>query len=430
MPTVASDWTDWADATTWAGEYSPSAFTEWDEATTASSDRSPSPWSDWEEAATSTGGTDPSDWSSWVEATVPDRSLGGFRLDDGDWVALDIPRRRTPEGEWVLLDGVGHPSVAPPALIVPSAWSNWAVATTHADPPTWQKPLIGLIGTDEAAFQQMNNEMGPVLIRRTYNQALPSHVNQSAMASDILQNRISLYSWKPNAITFPGSSTARAALRSFLATIPAGHETYIMGIHEPEDNINAGDFTLAQWGDLQNAIATEVKSMGRPEIKTAFCLMGPWTFDTRSPYYGWDWPGAVDFDLIDMIGVDPYGKSPNSPESQYSLERLMTVRNSGSGGGSAPSMMQQLQVWGKPISLMEYGKLYEGPTVAPEALVAQWILESFDWFCEWNQQNPETPIHSALYYNMTITDDDTPLTTPVEKGAMAQVIANSKIPVA
>lgn len=295
-------------------------------------------------------------------------------------------------------------------------------------PPGWSKPLVGIIGSNESTFNTMNAQVGYVTVRRTYDVSLPSSWATSAAASDVAANRMSLWSWKPDIFAFPGSTTQQNAFSAFLDTIPAGHECVIMAWHEPEDNVSAGDWTLAQWGTLQNTIATIIKSKSRPELRTGFCLMGPWSFDTRSGRTGWAWESIIDFNLIDLIGIDPYGTTaPPSAASAYSLEQILTVNNSGSGsGGSAPSMMGKIKTWGKPISIMEFGKYYAGTAVCPEDVKGQWILEGYDWTKVWNQENPLTPIESMLYYNMTIISEDTPL-AGVSLSAYADIVADSKI---
>ncbi len=292
---------------------------------------------------------------------------------------------------------------------------------------TWAKPLIGVIGSSESTFNSINSQIGGGTCRRTYNTTLPVSWATSAAASDVAAGRMSYWSWKPTLTTFPTNTAAKNAFSAFLDTIPAGHECVIMAWHEPENDISPGDYTLVQWGALQNAVAEIVKSKGRPNIRTGFCLMGPWTFDTRSGRAAWDWEGAVDFSLIDVVGIDPYRTTAGST---MTLETMLTVKNSGSNTGPAgtPSMMEKLVSWGKPVSLMEWGAYYAGDTVDPT--VPTFIADAYDWFKRWNQAHPLTPIESALWYSMTILSppEDTPL-TGAEITAYAAIVADSKIPV-
>lgn len=286
--------------------------------------------------------------------------------------------------------------------------------------PSWVKPMIGVIGGDEAGFNTIDAQVGYGVVRRTYNTTLPSSWAASNAASDVSAGRLSYWSWKPDVMGFPGDTAAQSAFSAFLDTIPAGHECVIMAWHEPENDIAGGDYTLLQWGALQDAVATIVKSKNRPELRTGICLMGPWTFDTRSGRAGWDWNGALNWSLIDVVGIDPY-RTTNG--STMSLQTMLTVNNSGSGtGGSAPSMMAELVSWGKTISIMEWGAYN-----STEASVATFITDAYEWMKTWNQGHLSTPIESAMWYNYTLIGADTPL-TGVEVDAYAAIVSDSKVP--
>lgn len=162
--------------------------------------------------------------------------------------------------------------------------------------PLWAKPMIGVIGSSQSTFNSINNALGGVRVRRTYHDdaSVPSSWANSEAASDVAAGRASIWSWKPNVTGFPGSTSQKNAFSNFLDTIPAGHQAIICAVHEPEDNIADGDYTLTQWGALQDAVHTITKSKGRPELRTGVCFMGPWTFDSRSGRASWDWDGCMD----------------------------------------------------------------------------------------------------------------------------------------
>lgn len=407
---VSSSYTSWVEATTWEPDAEPSAFTSWLEAITWEPDQPAE--------------TVPSDFTAWVEATTWESyARPGFRRLVDAWIGLDFPRHLV-DGVWTVL---GLPGDAVADLTYsPSAFTGWISAAFT----TWAKPKIGIIAPSLAEFNADNAAVGPTLVRRTYNQALPASWAASNAAQDVAAGRESLWSWKPDLISFPTSTSAKNAFSAFLDTIPDGHPCIIMAWHEPENDV-PDQYTLAQWGALQNAVHTITKSKNRPELRTGICLMGPWTFDTRSGRQGWAWESIMDLDLIDVVGIDPYGTTaPPGAGATYSLERILTVNNSGSGtGGSAPSMMAKLKTWGKPISIMEFGKHYSGSQVVPQQVKSQWILDGYDWMKVWNQANPLTPIESALWFNMSVLDppEENKL-VGIEIDAYAQIVADSKIP--
>lgn len=286
---------------------------------------------------------------------------------------------------------------------------------------TWVKPVIGVTAAGDAKFNELNAQVGPVLARRTYNTTLPSSWAKSAASADVGTGRMSYWSWKPNVKTFPTDQAAQNAFSAFLDTIPAGQQCVIVAWHEPENDIDKGDYTLNQWGALQDAVHSIVKSKKRPELRTGICLMGPWTFDTRSGRTNWDWAGCMDWSLVDVVGCDPYRTSVGTTTS---LKQMMTVRNSGSGTGNVPPMMDVLRSWGKPISLMEWGA-----TQGDENNHAAFISDAYAWMKEWNQQNRSTPIESAMWFNNTMEGNFDIYLTGAALTAYKNAVADSKKPV-
>ena len=290
------------------------------------------------------------------------------------------------------------------------------------DPPEWVKPVIGASvakgGSSETLWATLESNVGHMLIRRTYDTTLPASFATSLARYDVANGQVSIWSWKPAVITFPTDTAAKNAFSAFVDTIPAGHETIITAYHEPEQEIAGGDWSIAQWGAMINTMATIIKSKNRPELKTAICLMGPWTFNTASEYSTWDWDNAVDWDLVDIVGIDPYRTTSGST---LSLERLLTWGNSGSSQ-STVSMMDKIEQWEKPCSLMEWGAYN-----STESSVATFITDAYAWMLEWNEAHPVTPIINALWFNQTLIGADTEL-TGVEQTAYAAIVADSKIP--
>ena len=354
--------------------------------------------------------------------TYTDREVLSAQYKAADGTVYDVPLQAgsvgTPGFSW--WDGTQELEIEFPLVM--------RTADAPEVTPVWYKPLIGVTGGTESAFQTIDAQIGYGTCRRTYNQpsptVLPASFADSDGATDVTdgRGRVSYWSWKPSVTGFPTSSTQQAAFSAFLDSIPSGHETVIVAWHEPEDNIEGGDFTLAQWGALQDSVAAIVRGKGRPELRMGICLMGQWTFDTRSGRTSWDWAGCLDWDLIDVVGIDPYRTTSGST---VSLEQILTVNNSGSGtGGTAPSTMAALAAWGKPISLMEWAV-----SNSTEESVATYITDAYAWFKRWNQANPATPIESAIWFNYSVaTPPNDNFLTGVEVPAYAAIVADSKVP--
>ena len=324
--------------------------------------------------------------------------------------------------------------------------------------PAARKPYIGAGGGVESLqYTPLNTAVGPMVARRSYDGALPPSWAASAGASDVAAGRHSYWSWKPDPVGFKSNTGQQAAFSAFLDTIPAGHKVTIFCHHEPENNMadfGGGWDGLQGWGQLQNVVADVVRSKSNPDLRFGPCFMGPWTWDSRSSYYQWinQWALAMDWTKFDVIGIDPYN---TTHPGGYSFERILTVRNSGSGTGTAQSMMQWLAAWNIPIVVAEWGYYRKQPSghsndmppvdPIPDERVAAWIVEAYDWFVRWNQDHPiqmvdgrETGpfIDAALWFNYTLTGSDNcltgPLTSPAIIGpkidAYRAIVTDSKLP--
>jgi hypothetical protein len=105
------------------------------------------------------------------------------------------------------------------------------------------------------------------------------------------------------------------ALANFFDTAPTGHPIYYVYWHEPEDNIAAGQFTLADyltaWGDVVRL----ADAAHNPELHSTLVLMG---FDVL-PHSGRDWKSYLPpGNIISTISWDAYpmdGEGTPSPAS-------------------------------------------------------------------------------------------------------------------
>jgi len=282
-----------------------------------------------------------------------------------------------------------------------------ALLVPQAEAATTTKPRWGASAADNASFDSLNKTAGPLSARRTYNSSLPASFAKSVAASDVSASRASYWSFKPNVKTFASDTKAQSAFSAFLDTIPAGHQTVIVAWHEPEDNIRAGEFTLAQWGATNTRLGQIIDSKKRPELRLGICLMGPWTFDSSSPYYSYKWESVLDLRVVDVVGIDPYKFRTTDP----SLQQILTTANSGRGGKNATTM-QKLASWGKPVALMEWGVVTKdvktGGAIS-DATRNKWIADGYSWMKSWNAAN-SIKVEAALYFHLRPSTGDTYLT--------------------
>jgi hypothetical protein len=274
--------------------------------------------------------------------------------------------------------------------LLPVVPASTAVAMTA------NSPLMGASTIDNASFETFNAQAGPLRARRTYNTALPASFSKSGMKTDPAHGRVSYWSFRPNPKTFATDKAAQAKFSTFLNTIPAGHKTVVFALHEPEDEIRAKKFTLAQWGATNNRVAELVRSKRRPELRFGISLMGPWTFDSRSPYYKYNWKSVINFKLLDVVGIDPYKFRATDPP----LEQMLTKSNYGIGKAGVQSTMQVLSSWGKPIVLTEFGvnsvDRYTRKSISDSSRAA-WIKAACSWMVSWNSKN-RVKIEAAMYF--------------------------------
>jgi hypothetical protein len=260
------------------------------------------------------------------------------------------------------------------------------------------KPVVGASAENDSEFNALVASLAPGLLkcRRTYDGAIPSSFSASKARNDKTNGHATYWSWKPNPATFVNDTAQHTALLNFLNTVPAGHPFTVFAYHEPEDNIYGGAFTMAQWKAMTKKVGELIKSLNKPNIRFGICLMGPWTFDTRSNYYTMDWSfDAATLAVIDVIGIDPYKWNPGDP----SLEQILTRNNSGTQTGTTNSCMTKLKAYGKPLVLTEWGCTR---TDFSEAGAAAWITAAYNWVKVWNQANPATPWEAIIYFHLDL----------------------------
>lgn len=285
------------------------------------------------------------------------------------------------------------------ALAAPLSSGSAAAAPVAAPATTASTAIkVGAATKDNASFVAFNKQAGTFASRRTFNSTLPKSFAKSLAGSDVAAGRVSYWSFRPNPKTFATDKKAQAAFSAFLDTVPKGHHTVVMALHEPEDEIRAHKFTLKQWGDTNNVVGRIVHAKKRPELRHGISLMGPWTFDSRSAYYAYSWKSVLDFSLVDVVGIDPYKFRTTDP----SMQQMLTKANSGRGTAGVKSAMQVLSSWGKPIAITEFGvnakDRYTGAKIS-DTVRGQWITGSYAWMKAWNASNT-VKIEAAMYFQL------------------------------
>lgn len=296
------------------------------------------------------------------------------------------------------------------------------------------KPMMGGTTSSNSTWTPFDQAFGPVGCRRTYGSTIPAsfEASQAGTANDVEAGRASYWSFKPNMTTYATDTSQHAALRTFLRSVPVGHPFTLICYHEPEDNIAAGSFTLAQWkacvqktGEIVQEINAEKGPNSR--LRNGICIMGPWTFDSRSAYDTYDWTFTpAQLAVIDVVGIDPYKWNPGDG----SLEQILTRDDSGSLTSTTRTTMGKLSAWGKPIALMEWACTSTGFSDAGKAA---WIRAAWTWMKAWNASHP-VKIEAAIYFHTNQFVSSEPRSTwevlgsglEQSRQALADIIADAR----
>lgn len=258
------------------------------------------------------------------------------------------------------------------------------------------KPNLGGCGIDNAEFNAFQAAAGPLASRRTFDGALPASFVASKMGPEATSGRVQVWSWKPNVTTFATDTAAQNAVVAFWNTFPWSTltEVIITLYHEPEDNIASGTFTLAQWKAAINKLAAMVKAYGQSKLKTCFILMGPWTFDSTSPYSAYDFHTGLTMADIHYVGMDPYKFKPTEPDMRVMMAQPNYGRSNPPAGWKSP--MDHALLFGKPLLLPEWACTETNFTQAQKAA---YITDAYAWMKEWNAAHAAVPIVHAQYFN-------------------------------
>ena len=132
-------------------------------------------------------------------------------------------------------------------------------------------------------------------------------------------------------------------LRTWFATAPTDRMIYWSYFHEPEDNIEHGEFTAAQYRTAWTRIAGLADAAKNPKLKATLILMA-WSVNkgsgrTWTDYY----PGG---NVIDVIGWDAYNTAATSKNPAYATPSAIY---------SPPAAAAQSV--GKPFGFAEWGSV-------------------------------------------------------------------------
>jgi FlgD Ig-like domain len=162
-------------------------------------------------------------------------------------------------------------------------------------------PMLGSSVKDAADLAHDTAQFGHMPIVRVYYPGLPSATAWTTGLAGANKSAV-VVSFKalPRDIL---SGSDDAALRHFFDTAPTGHPIYYAYYHEPEDNIHAGQFTLADYKAAWAHVVSLARAAHNPYLHSTLILM-EWDLVKAS---GRNWrdylPGGG---IISVLGWDAY----------------------------------------------------------------------------------------------------------------------------
>lgn len=183
----------------------------------------------------------------------------------------------------------------------------------------------------QMAVEQADDRYGGLEVVRAFYPGLPPAWKKISDASDA--SLVVSFKANPTQI-LSGANDQR--LKRWFATAPLDRDIWWVYYHEPEDNVERGDFTAEQWRAAYRHIATLANEAENPRLLNTIVLMC-WTLDAASGRAFSDYfPGA---DLVETIAWDCYSEPSadqayEDPEELYS-SAIATSRSLGLGWGIA-----------------------------------------------------------------------------------------------
>ncbi|MEP7024137.1 MAG: FlgD immunoglobulin-like domain containing protein [Actinomycetota bacterium] len=192
-------------------------------------------------------------------------------------------------------------------------------------------PLLGSsiyspsdLATDTAAFGHMP------IVRVYYPGLPPANAWTSGLAGANKSNVIVSFKALPGTIL---SGADDAALKQFFDSAPTGHTIYWTFYHEPEDNIEAGQFTLADYKAAWAHIAQLAGAANNPDLTATLILM-QWDLIPASHRNWKDY--LLGGNIIRVLGWDAYpvgsatGTNPQmTPPSEFMAPAVAASKSVG-----------------------------------------------------------------------------------------------------
>jgi hypothetical protein len=251
--------------------------------------------------------------------------------------------------------------------------------TPHAEPTAFNGATVPLLGSSVLSLPNLaadTADFGRMPIVRVYYPGLPDpNAWTTGLAGANHSAVIVSFKALPTTIL---SGADDSALRHFFDSAPSGHPIYYSYYHEPEDNIAAGQFKLADYKAAWARLVAIADAAHKPELHSTLILMS-WDL-VRASHRNWkDYLPAGK--IISTLGWDAYPVG-----SATNVHPQLTPAS----GFMGPAIAASKSV-GLPYGFPEFGLSIAHGRAAWLTSVGRYIMRSGALFASYFNGNDQYP---------------------------------------
>lgn len=190
----------------------------------------------------------------------------------------------------------------------------WSPAPAERDTTDFGVSVYAGSQTWAAAARRSDERYGGLEAVRVFHSGLPSA--WEAVTGAVDGSLVVSFKADPAEVL---SGAHDVALKRWFAAAPRDRDVWWVYYHEPEDDVERGEFTAEQWRAAFRHVATLAEAADNPRLHSTVVLMC-WTLEHRSGRSFEDYfPGS---DVVETIGWDCYSKASDErpyadPEDLY-----------------------------------------------------------------------------------------------------------------
>lgn len=244
--------------------------------------------------------------TSWRTVT-----LDVTTVDGGSHLDINVVGYRLPTDKNLQIDFVSVRKVASSGSVTPPPAPSGSCQSRPPSGTIFGSSMSTSNQTFPVALQGIDAKFGRVGVIRHFSPGLP--LDWGSRNAQLLKDRTLVMSFKapPKEIT---SGKHDTYLRKWFADAPSNQTIYWSYYHEPENNINAGEFTSAQYRSAWAHIATLEQKACKPNMH-ATLILTEWTMQPRSKRDYRTYDAGPEY--VKVLAFDPYNGATDPNRSYY-----------------------------------------------------------------------------------------------------------------